>query len=299
MTTADTRLVMTLLVRDEIDIIRENVVFHLAQGVDYIIATDNGSTDGTREYLAELEADGIATIIDEPEQNYAQSEWVTRMAIIAREHHGADWILHNDADEFWSPQSGSLKSELDSQTVNMFSCERHNLLPEETVVSRADFSFVDITARFSKPFDPDAACLGLRYPSLTTRVGPKVITRAQGLINVAQGNHCARMADEHRANSANILIYHFPLRTFDQFERKVVNGGASYARNTRLPFEVGWHWRRWYELCQADRLRDEYDRLVLTSDQIKRLVAAGRVVIDPTVREALRTLNARILPVSI
>ena len=37
------RLVMTLLVRDEEDIVRANVDFHLARGVDFVIATDNRS----------------------------------------------------------------------------------------------------------------------------------------------------------------------------------------------------------------------------------------------------------------
>ena len=35
------KIVMTLLVRDEQDIIRENIEFHLSQGIDYFIATDN------------------------------------------------------------------------------------------------------------------------------------------------------------------------------------------------------------------------------------------------------------------
>ncbi len=37
------KLVMTLLLRDEEDIVRENLDFHLAQGVDRVIVTDNGS----------------------------------------------------------------------------------------------------------------------------------------------------------------------------------------------------------------------------------------------------------------
>ena len=41
------KLVMTLLVRDEQDIVRENLDFHLAQGVDQVIVTDNGSEDAT------------------------------------------------------------------------------------------------------------------------------------------------------------------------------------------------------------------------------------------------------------
>ena len=40
------KLIMTLLVKNEVDIVRQNIVFHLRQGVDFIIATDNISVDG-------------------------------------------------------------------------------------------------------------------------------------------------------------------------------------------------------------------------------------------------------------
>ena len=45
------KLVMTLLVKNEDDIIEENIKFHLASGVDFIIATNNNSTDHTRDIL--------------------------------------------------------------------------------------------------------------------------------------------------------------------------------------------------------------------------------------------------------
>ena len=77
------KLVMTLLVRDEADIVDAQIAFHLAAGVDLVIATDNRSEDGTTEILERYEREGRLRLIREPGDDLRQSEWLTRMARIA------------------------------------------------------------------------------------------------------------------------------------------------------------------------------------------------------------------------
>ena len=49
---------MTLLARNEADIIDAHVAFHLNAGVDLILAIDNGSEDATTEILESYARDG-------------------------------------------------------------------------------------------------------------------------------------------------------------------------------------------------------------------------------------------------
>ena len=107
---------MAMKVRDEADVLDENLRWHRAQGIDHFIVTDNGSTDGTMEILRRYEAEGVLRLIEEPSTEDFRDQahwWVTRMARLAATELEADWVVHADADEFWSPVSGSLKRALE------------------------------------------------------------------------------------------------------------------------------------------------------------------------------------------
>src|SRR4051794_27608967 len=110
------RLVMTLKVRDEADVIEDNLRFHRAMGVDFFVVTDNASVDGTSEILERYVAAGLAHVIHEPTSGLRMNEvdWTTRMARLAATEYDADWIFNNDADEFWWPLTGTIKGALES-----------------------------------------------------------------------------------------------------------------------------------------------------------------------------------------
>ncbi len=106
---------MTLKIRDEGDVIDANLRFHLAAGVDFFIIIDNGSVDETPEILERYRSAGLAQIIQKPADEFYRPnhEWVTDMARLAATEHEADWVVNNDADEFWWPLNGSIKLALE------------------------------------------------------------------------------------------------------------------------------------------------------------------------------------------
>ena len=78
--------------------------FHLNAGVDFVIATDNLSQDGTTEILESYERAGQLHLIREDGEYLRQADWITRMGRLAATDFGADWVIHSDADEFWWPR---------------------------------------------------------------------------------------------------------------------------------------------------------------------------------------------------
>ena len=56
------RIVMTLLVQNEADIVDTWLRYHLARGVDVVIVTDHRSDDGTSEVLHEHARDGTVVV---------------------------------------------------------------------------------------------------------------------------------------------------------------------------------------------------------------------------------------------
>ena len=269
------KLVMTLLVRDEQDIIGEHLDFHLAQGVDQVIVTDNGSEDATLEILREYEARREASVIHEPSDDYSQGRWVTRMARMAAADLGADWVINSDADEFWWPRSGTLATTFGAldDGVGVVVARRTNFVqqPED------DRPFWErMTVRERESLNP----VGKPLP-------PKLAHRAHPEITVVQGNHRVRGPElGGRLDDGSIEILHFPMRTYAQFENKIVKGGRAYARNPELPHRTGRTWRRLYELWEQGDLRDHYDGQVVTGPGRDDLVE------DTRLRDYLRALRA-------
>jgi hypothetical protein len=275
------QLVMTLLVRDEEDVLRANIDFHHAQGVDFFIITDNKSEDSTPAIIHEYERRGIAKYIFEGDDNYNQSAWVTRMARLAATDYAADWVINNDADEFWWPREGNLRSTF------------AGLGADQTILVAQRHDFVALNTETA------AFCHDMVYRkrvSLNTigkPLPPKVAHRAHPQVEVAQGNHWAELPGQPGIVNGLIDIFHFPLRSYAQFTNKIIKGGQAYERNTTHNANVGSTWRKLYEEYKRNGLVDFYRKQSLSAEQVQKELRAGNLISDRRLSDYIYMLAAK------
>lgn len=274
-------LLLTLLCRNEADIISSTIDFHLSRGVDLIIATDNGSTDGTTAILEGYERRGRLRLIHEPSHTHDQALWVTRMARLAASEHQADWVIHCDADEFWWPSAGDLKAALATAPVEAEALlvKRRNFLPPPVDTAPATPFHQGQTIRERQSVNS----LGLPLPA-------KVCHRAHSAVAVGDGNHKVTLHDiplQAQAYSG-IEILHFPVRSYAQLERKIREGAEALARNTRVIPRVGRTWRHLYnEHLVRGTLPAYYASLRPDPTALAAALGSGELVEDLRLQQAM------------
>ena len=251
---------MTLLCRDEADVLADWIRYHLSKGVDHIVVTDNGSKDGSVELLSEFAQSGYVTVFEEASYTHDQATWVSRMADFAFRNISPDWLIHSDADEFWWCDEPLLHDVLIRcpDTVRALRVARSNFLPPVDGNHAAEEAFWGRQLRRQV----------MSVNSLGQPLPPKVCHRAAENIWVSDGNHSVQLAGRTlaTAESHDLQILHFPIRSYEQFERKIRQGTEALYRNYRIAPGVGRTWRFLYEnYLVKGRLRAYYEEFCSAS----------------------------------
>ena len=285
---------MTLVVRDEADVLEANLRAHRALGVDAFCVLDNGSVDGTAAILERWQEAGLAHVITDPGADTDQVflEWPTRLALLAATELGADWVINNDGDEFWYPLAGALKDAFAAVPDDV-----HGLLaPRLEFVPRAD--------------GPEPFWERMTLRERDTRVLPKVAHRATDDVRVGPGAHhviSPRLGVGETAGKPSLrglrrkpsqprlivpaarfpcVIFHFPLRSFEQYRSRLEIGLriAGTRRAKQLESRIN-------EVIGGDGAEQRWRELIGDEERERKALDRGELVRDTRFRDLVRVIG--------
>ena len=227
------KIAATLVVRDEADILEPMLAHHIEEGVTHIFVTNNNSKDATKRILSRFPE--VVEVIESTDMTHNQEAHTTRMARTACGV-SPDWIVHLDADEFWC----------DLDAMERFS-------GDVAFITRC-YVHPPVSGIGPGPAPLDRMKRYIDFHGFTREF--KVIHRPDPEIVVKHGNHevygLGPAVEYHGCHR-----HHYPIRSFTQFERKVIQG--TVALQTR-GFSCK-RWDDWYDESKRGNLMSVYQRL--------------------------------------
>lgn len=275
--------------KDEIELVQAALDHLRCIGVDHIIASDGGSTDGTAEVLADQAGGDGFELMPYDDTDPDIDHKISAQALVRARAAGADWLLFCDADEFWLPATGQLRDCLALADADVLNVARYNVplledgpalplpaLPAgygEVLLYAPD---EDIQARYARlREDAEASWIA------TVPIG-KIMVRPGCVSTTRDAGHEAVAAEGvtlRQAKPADLIIAHVPFSTEARFARKVANIAAAVAASGDS-WDPGsaWHWRRWLKTVASEGgVATEMARNRLDPAELAQLRARGVV----------------------
>lgn len=256
-------IALIMMIKDEEDVILENLLWHFAVGFRKFVIVDNLSTDGTQEKLNQfknLTKDCAKVfVIEDPIFEYIQSRITTGAYDFARSvWPELEWVFPVDADEFITPKK-DLKEVLArvpklASAISVPRIQYHPTEDYDTFASDAPF-YEKMYHRLPMP------SLAENFEYVNGRPAyllGKVVVRSQDNIIIAQGNHSItkkklrlnKTPEQKRVIYTDgvlvgLSIYEFPLRSVAHAHKKYLNGMKANLRAKELGMirkNHGTHW---------------------------------------------------------
>jgi predicted transcriptional regulator len=224
------KIAMTVMVRDEADIIAAMLDHHITQGIDTIIVTDNGSIDGTTQILEDFASRGLIELRHDPVHKKQQYTVVTQMARDAYTQFGADWVVNADADEFFIAVDPALTLadalRMTPKSIRTFTVPVTNMTGPPALSGTGLQRLIYRDRRSAEE---------LQNKGLMPHPTADSIHIGDADIEISQGNHFVSLKPNGEPpETAAIEVLHFPSRSWQQYRNKVEISGNAYASNPDL-----------------------------------------------------------------
>ncbi|MBT9293227.1 glycosyltransferase family 2 protein [Prosthecodimorpha staleyi] len=292
------RVAAIMMIRDEGDIIEANIRHHLRLGVDHFVILDHGSADETADILRALTDEGLplTVLTYGRDAEIELPHWYAALFAEVRAR-GADIVLQIDGDEFWHLTTGSFATLDWSEPV--ITAPRYNMFAPRAALGSQDSAPMTHVYRARRPFHPDEyrsrVLRGDREFTLDhsihmVRLEPKVVFRLKdmGEIMIAGHGIISHSGQKLRPRpDGSATVFHYPLRSFEQYAKKVAAFGAVFERHPELDRSTSWQTRYLWELGGGDALERSFLDCFPDEADLRRLLDCGVLVRDTRMARAL------------
>lgn len=281
------RIAAHLGVKDEASLLARAIDHLHLIGVDQVLATDMGSTDGSLEILRRYRDEGSLQLVELDDRAPDMlHEWSPRVTALVKAA-GVDWAIFLDADEFPLPATGSLKDCRALDGADVLLIDRFNvplspagiLFPE--LVQTTDYARISMIVEPIADFHDHL----LSHPETPWIRGvpmPKAMVRPGTMASVTIGGHDVVPKPGvalRKIRPADLVIAHLPFTDRSRFVAKVENVSSTIAANPSFfQGRIAWHWRRWLGQLRDGTIDAEFDRQVFSRATIDSLLAQGIVM---------------------
>ncbi|MDE3209083.1 MAG: glycosyltransferase family 2 protein, partial [Pseudomonadota bacterium] len=274
---AQPRLVLVGLsvVRNEGDVI-ESFVRHNLRFLDALLIVDNGSVDGTREILVQLQREGLSVVVqDDPLFGHFQSRRMSQLCRQACLVFSPDYLFALDADEFiMAPTRAALEEELGHLPSG-----HHGVLAWSTYVYQPvqDGQY------------PASTLARMIFRRLQETPGYYKVVVSGAIdpetVEIAEGNHSVSQTDKTSLSHtllSGVRLAHFPVRSSRQLSCKILSGWlANLSKNPDIAkTSEAWHWHALYDRLKQNPCLTEDELAVISLNYAQ---STGYTRVDDTV----------------
>lgn len=179
------------------------------------------------------------------------------MINLARDKYNATWIINADADEFYFSKSLNLKESIaKANDANVIKCYMNDIFPD----GREDF--LSCPYFITRPFyNYELDSLGDENTNkiiteLSSPKTPKVIHKTEGIKGLSPGNHTIDIESKKEIEAADIVLYHFNIRNYNQLEARIIRWLEAIKY---MPGIFGSHMKKLVKIYNEGNLKDYYD----------------------------------------
>ena len=246
------------MVRNEIDVIEFCIEHHLGQGLDYIFICDNGSTDGTLEYLREKSKNDSRVILHEDSGQFHQQRIINYLSNMAYKNN-CDWVIPFDADEIWFSEN-TLKIDLEKVEKSSIRIKLKDFVQAKNITDPKEDTYISVNWRLPDDYEkPNLQDVVIGKKSMVESPSfYKYIIKTSESLSIAPGAHSFFGQDNDFYEGVEFNAYHVPIRSYQALVLKAEQGQRLI--DAGYPPDHGWHVQRYANLYRTGYLADEWFR---------------------------------------